>query len=157
MALVPSLPSSWYTFLDLSLIGHFHHSSLSSNVPSLTSLTPTQYLPIMSPYYFLFIALSLLELPALFHLLVSCLFPLLEYTLHEGRNFCSLLSLGAQMVKNLPAMRKTQVRSLGWEDSLEKGLGTYSNILAWRIPWTEEPGRLHTVPGFAKSWTRLSD
>ena len=39
MALVPSLPSSWYTFLDLSLIGHFHHSSLSSNVPSLTTLS----------------------------------------------------------------------------------------------------------------------
>ena len=45
------------------------------------------------------------------------------------------------MVKNLPAMRETWVRSLGWEDSLEKGMATHSSILAWRIPWTEAPGR----------------
>ena len=42
------------------------------------------------------------------------------------------------MVKHLPAMWKTQVRSLGWEDPLEKGMATYSSIIAWRIPWTEE-------------------
>ena len=48
----------------------------------------------------------------------------------------------AQMVKNLPAMQKTQVRSLGWEDPLEKGMATHSTIVAWRIPWTEESGRL---------------
>ena len=48
-------------------------------------------------------------------------------------------SLMAQMVKNLPAMQETQVQPLGWEDPLEKGLGTHSSILAWRIPWTEEP------------------
>ena len=47
-----------------------------------------------------------------------------------------------QMVKNLPAMQKTQVRSLGWEDPLEKGMATHSSIVAWRIPWTEESGRL---------------
>ena len=41
------------------------------------------------------------------------------------------------MVKNLPAMQETKVRSLGWEDPLEKGLDTHSSILAWRIPWTE--------------------
>ena len=51
-----------------------------------------------------------------------------------------------QTVKNLPAMWETQVRSLGREDSLEKGMATHSSILAWRIPWTEEPGGLHTVP-----------
>ena len=45
------------------------------------------------------------------------------------------------MVKNLPAMLETQVQSLGGEDSLEKGMATYSSILAWRIPWTEEAGR----------------
>ena len=50
------------------------------------------------------------------------------------------VSLVAQMVKNLPAMRETQVRSLGWEDALEKGMATHSSILAWEIPWTEEPG-----------------
>ena len=51
-------------------------------------------------------------------------------------------SLVGQMVKNLPAMLETQVRSLGWEYPLEKGTTTHSSILAWRIPWTEEPGRI---------------
>ena len=76
-------------------------------------------------------------------------------------------------------MQETQVRSLGQEDPLEKGMAVHSSILAWRIPWTEEPGRLErnssplqysclenlmdreawqaTVCGIAKSWTRLSD
>ena len=48
----------------------------------------------------------------------------------------SWASLVAQLVKNLPAMRETLVRSLGWEDPLEKGKATHSSILAWRIPWT---------------------
>ena len=43
----------------------------------------------------------------------------------------------AQMVKNLPVIEKTLVRSLGWEDTLEKGMATHSSILAWRVPWTE--------------------
>ena len=47
-----------------------------------------------------------------------------------------------QMVKNLPAMWETWVRSSGWEDPLEKGMATHSSILAWRISWTEEPGGL---------------
>ena len=51
-------------------------------------------------------------------------------------------SVVAQMVKNLPAMQETQVQSLGQEDLLEKGLAAHSSILAWRIPRTEEPGRL---------------
>ena len=46
----------------------------------------------------------------------------------------------AQTVKNLPAVQKTSVQSLGWEDPLERGKATHSSILAWRIPWTEEPG-----------------
>ena len=53
--------------------------------------------------------------------------------------------LVAQMVKNLPAMQEIQIRSLGWKDPLEKGMATHSNILAWRIPWTEEPGRLQSM------------
>ena len=51
----------------------------------------------------------------------------------------------AQMVKRLPAMRETQVRSLGWEDPLEKEMANHSSILAWKIPWTEEPGRLQSM------------
>ena len=49
------------------------------------------------------------------------------------------------MVKNLPAVQKTQVQSLGWEDSLEKGMVTHSSILAWEIPWTEETGGLQSM------------
>ena len=49
-------------------------------------------------------------------------------------------SLVAQMVKNLPAMQEIQLRSSGWEDTLEKGMAVYSSILSWRIPWTEESG-----------------
>ena len=49
------------------------------------------------------------------------------------------------MVKNLPAMQETQVRSLGQEDSLEKGMATHSITLAWRISWTEEPGELQSI------------
>ena len=48
-------------------------------------------------------------------------------------------------VKNLPAMQETPVQSLGWEDLLEKEMATHSSILAWKIPWTEEPGRLQSM------------
>ena len=46
----------------------------------------------------------------------------------------------AQLVKNLPAIQETQVWSLNWEDPLEEGMATHSSILAWKVPWTEEPG-----------------
>ena len=51
----------------------------------------------------------------------------------------------AQTVKNPPAMRETWVQSLSWEDPLEKGTATHASILAWRIPWTEEPGGLQSI------------
>jgi len=51
----------------------------------------------------------------------------------------------AQTVKIPPAMQETWVQSLGWEDPLEKGMATHSNILAWRIPWTERPGGLQSM------------
>ena len=51
----------------------------------------------------------------------------------------------AQMLKNLPAMQETQVRSLGWEDTLERGMPTHSSTLSWRIAWTEEPGKLQSL------------
>ena len=54
-------------------------------------------------------------------------------------------SLVTQMVKNLPAMQEIRVQSLGQEDPLEKGMATQSSILAWRIPWTEEPGGLQSM------------
>ena len=65
-------------------------------------------------------------------------------------------SLVAQTVKNLFAMQEIQVQSLGWEDPLEKVMTTHSSILAWRIPWTKEPGGLQTI-GLQRVGTQLSD
>ena len=65
---------------------------------------------------------------------------------------------GGLAVKNLPARQESQemqVQSLGWKDLLEKEMATHSSILAWRIPWTEEPGRLQ--PEGQKSWAPLND
>ena len=58
------------------------------------------------------------------------------------------------MVKNMPIRHVTWVGSLAWEDPLEEGMETHSSILAWTIPWTEDPGRLQSI-GVTKSWTRL--
>ena len=55
------------------------------------------------------------------------------------------VSLVAKMVKNLPAIQETQVRSLGQEDPLEKGVTTHSSIHAWEVPWTDEPGGLQSM------------
>jgi len=57
----------------------------------------------------------------------------------------------AQAVKNLPGIQETRIGSLGWEHPLEKGMATHSSILAWRIPQTEEPGRLWSTASL--SWT----
>ena len=64
----------------------------------------------------------------------------------EGDPFIdNLASLVAQTVKHLPAMQETWVQILSWEDPLEKEMATYSSTLAWKIPWTEEPGRLQSM------------
>ena len=65
-------------------------------------------------------------------------------------------SLVAQTVKRLPTMWETRVRSLDWEDLLEKEMAVHSSTLAWKIPWMEEPSRLQSM-GLQKSRTRLSD
>ena len=57
----------------------------------------------------------------------------------------SVIHSSAQMVKRLSTMRETQVLSLGWEDPLEKEMATHSSTIAWKIPWTEEPGRLQSM------------
>ena len=64
----------------------------------------------------------------------------------------------AQMVKSPPAMQETWVWSLGWEDPLEKGMATYSSILAWRIPWIEKPGRLQSMGSqrVGHNWVHLN-
>ena len=74
----------------------------------------------------------------------ACLFILFMVSFAEQK-LLSLISLVAQTVKNLPAMEETKVQSLDQEDPLEKEMATHSSILAWRTPWTEEPGRLHRV------------
>ena len=61
------------------------------------------------------------------------------------------------MVKNLPAVRETQVRSLGQEDALEKGVATHSSVLAWRSPWTEEPGGLQSLESQRVGCARVTD
>ena len=71
--------------------------------------------------------------PVSFSLCVDCL------------SLCHLASLVAQTVMNLPAMQETQVRSLDQEDPLEKGMAAHSSILAWEIPWTEEPSGLQSM------------
>ena len=58
--------------------------------------------------------------------------------------------LAVQMVENLPAIQETQIGYLGWEDLLEKAMATHSIILAWKIPWTEEPGGLQSM-----GWQRV--
>ena len=67
----------------------------------------------------------------------------------------SWASLVVQMAKESPAVWETWIWSLGWEDPLEKGMAAHSSILAWRIPWTEEPGRLQSTG--SQSWTQLSN
>ena len=63
----------------------------------------------------------------------------------------------AQVVKNLPAMQEMRVLSVGREDPLEEEMATHSSILAWRIPWTEEPGKLQSMGLVSKSPTRLGN
>ena len=70
------------------------------------------------------------------------LFLLLFWSLLMNHEWASLV---AQLVKNLPAMPETWFRSLTWKDTLEKGMTTHSSVLAWRIPWKEEPGKLQSL------------
>ena len=69
---------------------------------------------------------------------------------------CEQVSLVAQMVKHLPAMRESRVLSLGRQDPLEKEMVSHSSTFAWKIPWTEEPGKLQSMRS-QKNWTWLSD
>ena len=74
----------------------------------------------------------------------------------EGRSH-NCYSFQAQTVKDLPPMRETRLQSLGKEDPLEKGMAAHSSVIAWRTPWTEEPGGWATVHGVTEGRTRLSD
>ena len=74
---------------------------------------------------------------------VSCIRIIRRPKMQEAKSLDGFPCVSA--VKNLPAKQETWVQSLGWEDALEEGMATYSNILAWRILWTEEPGRLQSM------------
>ena len=103
-----------------------------------------------SYHYFTYLFISSSLLPSFFWCTHPCICPLIlasvgsAFTDHllDPMTWASLVPL---TVKNLPAMRETQVRSLGQEDPLEKGMATHSSILTWRIPWTEEPGGLWSM------------
>ena len=78
---------------------------------------------------------------------------------HDWSDLAAAAAAGAQEVKKLPAMGETWVQSLGWEDPLEEGMATHSSILAWKIPWMQEPGRLQSMGslGVGHDWvTSLS-
>ena len=75
----------------------------------------------------------------------SYLLPSHQEGKRPGAWFPKGASLVTQKVKNLPAMQETRVQSLGREDPLEKGMAAHSGVLAWRIPWTEEPGGLQAI------------
>ena len=117
----------------------------------MSPLSPAHWGPWLNSGHFSLLWLSTSLLLAL----LSLSFPL-AHSPQTGRNFCSGLldremiapicsSLVVKMVSNLPAMKEIWVWSLGEEDSLEKGIATHSSILAWRIPWTEEPGGLQSM------------
>ena len=87
---------------------------------------------------------------AYLRLLIFLLTILIPACASSNLAFCMMYSeyrasLAAQLVKNLPALQETWVQSLGGEDPLEKEMGTHSSILAWKIPWMEEPGRLQSM------------
>ena len=71
--------------------------------------------------------------------------PILKYSTTEVGLYLLRASLVARSGKNLPAVQETWVQSLGWEDPLEKEMATHSSILAWKIPWTGESGRLQSM------------
>ena len=102
---------------------------------SIESVMPSNHLTLCSP---------LLLLPSVFPSINSCTFWLWIWVVWvPDINVCGFP--GSSEVKNLHEMQETQVRSLGWEDPLEKEMAAHSSILAWEIPWTEEPGGLQSM------------
>ena len=98
------------------------HILTASSLETLSQNSPAKHLPNSRP----------IEIGRWYIIFVLCC---------QVLRLCTRTALIPQMVKNLPAMQETRVRSQGLEDPLEKEMATHSSILAWRIPWTEEPGR----------------
>ena len=115
----------------------------------------------MFPKLFIFLSKELCQVPFTVsrelnkqHLLEPCHFPAGAYNSGLPYNPRASLMM-AQTVKNLPTMQETLVWSPCWEDPLEKGMATHSSILAWEIPWTEEPGGLQSMG--SQNQTQLND
>ena len=132
---MPEVSPRYYSLLLLLLLSHFSCVRLCATPETAAHQAPPSLgfsrqehwsgLPLPSPL----LLSRLSQLPAFSFAVLPTLF---------------LVFLVAQRGKNPPAMQETQIRSLGWEDPLEKGMATHSTILAWRILWTEEPGRLQS-------------
>ena len=104
------------------------------------------YLVLIYEIFFSFSSISLLSIR--FYFTSSCYFAISSLGFYISVLWWFLIPLGfpgGSDSKNLPLVWETWVHSLGWEDPLEKGTATYSSILAWRIPWTEEPGRQQSM------------
>ena len=133
-------PVQVYQSIELSIHQSIHLSIYWPN-NRLTDESPSKYYLNTSLYMW---SLSIyLIYPLDFHIQLY-----IERAYKENHRWCTNIDtdiLVAQMVKNLPAMQETQVQSLAWEDPLEKGMATHSSILAWRMPWTEEPGGLQSM------------
>ena len=141
-------------YLSFSLeICQFYKSFKSTNFWLWgTSLSYVCFAALISDLFCFLLSLGLYHssfynpLGWMFSTLSFSLSPFLIWTFRITNLLSSTLnSLVAQMVKHLPIMQETWVRSLGQEDILEKELATHSSTLAWKIPWTEEPGRLHSM------------
>ena len=132
---MPEVSPRYYSLLLLLLLSHFSCVRLCATPETAAHQAPPSLgfsrqehwsgLPLPSPL----LLSRLSQLPAFSFAVLPTLF---------------LVFLVAQRGKNPPAMQETQIRSLGWEDPLEKGMATHSTILAGRILWTEEPGRLQS-------------
>ena len=124
-----------FVFWMLSFKPTFSLSSFTFNKRLFSSSSPSAIRVVSSAYLRLLIFLPAILIPACAS--SSSAFPMM----------CSAYraSLIAQLVKNLPVVQETRVQFLGQEDPLEKEMATHSSILAWRIPWTEEPGRLQSM------------
>ena len=135
----------WWTFVCISLFATLKFLGINYWFLSIINqyVLPYRKWSIISP-----ILIHTLSLKNIIFEFLFCLLFFINHTeiaIKLKYYFIVWASLVALMVNNPPAMPETWVRSLGWEDLLEKGMATHSSTLAWRIPWTEEPGGLQSI------------
>ena len=154
----------WFLSKNKRYTFHFHLKTEGTLLNNVFTILLYYLLPFFRqlhnstfPKLFIFLSKELFQVPFTVsreqYLLELFHFP--EGPYNRGLPFNPRASPVAQTVKNLPTMQETQVRSLCWEDPLEKGMATHSSILVWEIPWTEEPGGLQSMG--SQKRTQLSD